>query len=283
MTNILSEHNSIDSLEISDDALAKINLILEDRRNFSLSVYKDKCMKRRIAIRMRACHCLDAAAYCRLLQQSDQELDLLKKNLTIHVSHFFRNPSMFDKLQQTVLPELFLNAGRANQPLRLLSLGCAGGEEAYSIGIILRHFFGRELLRTSVEINAYDIDADILQAARRGEYNEDRLKDILPELKERYFVANGALMQLSVDIREMVSFQLFNIMDIESIVPCHIVLCRNTLIYFNRADQGKILRGIANILPQGGILVLGKSETLTGPIRPLFTSECPAERIYRRL
>ncbi|MHB8120648.1 MAG: CheR family methyltransferase [Desulfuromonadaceae bacterium] len=283
MTNILSAHTLADSPDIGDDALAEINLILETRRNFSISIYKDKCMKRRIAIRMRSCRCLDAAAYCNLLRQSEQELDLLKKNLTIHVSQFFRNPSMFDKLHSTVLPYLFQSTFAHREPLRFYSIGCAGGEEAYSVGITLRQFFTNELQHTSPEIHAYDIDADILQAARQAEYNEDRLKDVTAPIMERYFVPRGARMQLSADIRGMVAFHQQNIMDVASFEPCHLALCRNTLIYFTRPEQEKILRGIAHILPAGGIMILGKSETLVGDVRRLFATICPVERIYRRL
>jgi chemotaxis protein methyltransferase CheR len=283
VTNIISGHALIEFLEISDDALAEISLILEMRRNFSISVYKDKCMKRRITIRMRSCRCYDAAAYCNLLRQSEQELDLLKKTLTIHVSQFFRNPSMFEKLQAEILPSLFQKADAVQEQLRILSLGCAGGEEAYSIGIILREFFPRQLQQTPTEICAFDIDADILQAAMQAEYNEDRLKDLPDYIRERYFTPNGQRMQLSAKVRAMVTFHQQNIMDVETFEPCQLALCRNTLIYFTRPDQEKILRGIANILPTGGILVLGKAETLVGDVRRLFTSVCPVERIYCRL
>lgn len=280
---ILSEHSMFESLEIGDDELAEISTILEMRRNFSMSIYKDKCMKRRVAIRMRSCRCHDAGAYCTLLRQSDQELDLLKKTLTIHVSQFFRNPSLFGKLQHEVFPYLFQKAGAERSNLRLLSLGCAGGEEAYSLGIVLREFFSRELLLISTEIHAFDIDADILQVAIQAEYNEDRLKDLPDALRERHFVPNGSRVRLSADIRAMVAFHQQNIMDVESFESCQLVLCRNTLIYFTRPDQEKILRGIARILPAGGVLVLGKSETLVGDVRGLFATVCPVERIYRRL
>ena len=93
--------------EITDDELAEIGTILSMWRSFNMSAYKDKCMKRRVAIRMRSTRCRDAAEYCNLLRQSPQELDLLQKALTIHVSQFFRNPSMFDKLRDEVLPGLF--------------------------------------------------------------------------------------------------------------------------------------------------------------------------------
>ena len=240
-------------------------------------------MKRRVAIRMRSCRCLDAAAYCNLLRQSEQELDLLKKTLTIHVSQFFRNPSMFAKLQTAVLPYLFQKADAGQERLRFWSLGCAGGEEAYSLGIILRESFARELLHIPTEICAADIDADILLAAAQAEYNEERLKDLPDSIKERYFVPNGPRMQLSAKVREMVTFHHQNIMDVGTFEPCQLALCRNTLIYFTQPDQEKILRGIARILPTDAILVLGKSERLVGDVRGLFTTVCPAERIYRRL
>lgn len=283
MTHILTGQPANDSLEIGDDALAEISLILEMRRNFSMSIYKDKCMKRRVAIRMRSCRCLDAASYCNLLRQSEQELDLLKKTLTIHVSQFFRNPSLFEKLQEEVFPYLFTSLDFNQERFRIWSLGCAGGEEAYSLGIILREFFAGQLLRTPVEICAADIDADILQAALRAEYTEDRLKDLPDSIRERHFAPNGPRMQLSPEIRAMVSFHQQNLMDVETFEPCQLALCRNTLIYFTRPDQEKILRGIAHILRSGGILVLGKSETLVGDVRRLFTTICPVERIYRRL
>ena len=283
MASNFRENALIESLEICDEELAEIGLILEMHRNFSMSVYKDKCMKRRVAIRMRSCRCLDAAAYCNLLRNSEQELDLLKKTLTIHVSQFFRNPSMFEKLQTDIFPYLFHKARAECTNLRFWSLGCAGGEEAYSLGIILREFFPREILQTQTEIRASDIDADILQAARQAEYIEDRLKDLPEKIRERYFVASSSRMRLSQDIRNMVTFHQQNIMAVESFEPCQLALCRNTLIYFTRPEQERILRGIAHIMPVGGILVLGKSETLVGDARKLFTNVCQVERIYRRI
>ncbi|MDD2898213.1 MAG: protein-glutamate O-methyltransferase CheR [Desulfuromonadaceae bacterium] len=283
MTNFLTGQTLVDSLEISDEALAEINVILEDRRNFSMSMYKDKCMKRRVAIRMRSCRCDTTTAYCSLLQDSEKELDLLKKTLTIHVSHFFRNPSMFNQLQTVIFPYLFTLADTSRERFRCLSLGCSSGEEPYSLGIILQEYFAREHLHASVDIHAYDIDSEIIAAAIKAEYNQDRLKELPDFLKERYFSQTGSRMQLSARIREMVAFHQQNIMEVGMIEPCQLVLCRNTLIYFTRTEQEKILHGIAHILMTGGILVLGKSEALVGEARRLFASVCPTERIYRRL
>lgn len=283
MRNVLTGSLNIEHLDIGDDELAEIGTILEMRRNFSMSVYKDKCMKRRVAIRMRACRCIDAAAYCNLLRQSEAELNLLQKALTIHVSQFFRNPSMFEKLHREVLPLLFQDCAEKRTPLRIWSLGCAGGEEAYSLAILLLEHFSGDLKKTLTTIDATDIDEDTLHAARKAEFNSDRLKDLPEELRDRYFQPNGSRMQLASVIRGMVTFYQEDITAVEKFLPCSLALCRNTLIYFTRPDQEKILHGVADILPAGGILVLGKSETLVGEVRRRFASVCPVERIYRRI
>lgn len=281
--NILTGYPLIEQNEVSDDALAEISLILEMKRGFNMTIYKDKCMKRRISIRMRSCRCLDVAEYCNLLRQSDQEINLLQKALTIHVSQFFRNPSTFEKLKNEIIPELFENTKFDSKHFVFYSLGSAGGEEAYSLAIILKEFFPNKLLHSQIDIMAFDIDAEILQSAANAEYYEDRLKELTVSFRQRYFSSSGSRLQLSDEIKKMVTFHQRNIMDVGSFAPCQLILCRNTLIYFTRSDQEKILNGIAQILPYGGILVLGKSETLVGEVRKLFTTVCPIERIYRRL
>lgn len=270
--------------EITDDELVEIGTILSMWRAINMSAYKDKCMKRRIAIRMRSTRCRDAAEYCNLLRQSPQELDLLQKALTIHVSQFFRNPSMFDKLRDDVLPGLFSSCEKnGTGQLRFWCLGCASGEEPFSLAILLKEYFNKELHRVQTIIHGTDIDAETIQAARQGEYNEDRLKEVPANLKERYFRQNGSRFRLVPEIVEMVIFLQGDITRTTKYVPNDLVVCRNTLIYFTRHDQEKILHGIADILPTGGILVLGKSETLVGDARQRFEAICPVERIYRRL
>lgn len=269
--------------EITDDELAEIGTILSMWRGINMSAYKDKCMKRRVAIRMRSTRSRDAAEYCNLLRQSPQELDLLQKALTIHVSQFFRNPSMFDKLRDDVLPGLFSSSKKNGvEKLRFWCLGCAGGEEPFSLAILLREHFSRELRKVQTIIHGTDIDAETILAARQAEYIEDRLKEVPAELKDRYFRQTGSRFRLVPELREMVTFLQGDITRTAEYVSSDLVVCRNTLIYFTRPDQEKILHGVADILPAGGILVLGKSETLVGDVRQRFEALCPVERIYRR-
>jgi chemotaxis protein methyltransferase CheR len=270
--------------EITDDELAEIGAILGRWRPIDISVYKSKCMKRRVAIRMRSTRCRNAADYCNLLRQAPQELDLLLKALTIHVSQFFRNPSMFHKLRDEVLPGLFSScekngAGR----LRFWCLGCAGGEEPYSLAILLREHFSKELRKVQTLILGTDIDAETVRAAQQAEFTEERLKEVPDDLKDRYFRKSGSRFRLVPELREMVTFLQGDIARTIEYESSDLVVCRNTLIYFTRPDQKKILHGVADILPSGGILVLGKSETLVGDVRQRFETICPVERIYRRI
>jgi chemotaxis protein methyltransferase CheR len=270
--------------EISDDELSEIGTILSMWRGINMSAYKDKCMKRRVAIRMRSTRCINAAEYCNLLRQGPQELDLLQKALTIHVSQFFRNPSMFDTLRNDVLPGLFDSCEESGTgSLRFWCLGCAGGEEPYSLAILLREHFSKQLGRIATVIQGTDIDAGTIRSAQQAEFIEERLKEVPADLKDRYFRKIGPRFHLAPEIRDMVTFTQGDITRTSEYAASDLVVCRNTLIYFTRPDQEKILHGVADILPAGGILVLGKSETLVGDVRQRFDSVCPVERIYRRL
>lgn len=278
-------YNAIPVLaEITDDELAEIGTILSMWRGINMSAYKDKYLKRRVAIRMRSTRCRDAAEYCNLLRQSPQELDLLQKALTIHVSQFFRNPSMFDKLRDDVLPGLYNSCEKNGAgKLRFWCLGCASGEEPFSLAILLREHFSKELRKVQTIIHGTDIDAETIRAAQQAEYIEDRLKEVPAELRARYFRQSGSRFRLVPELREMVTFLQGDITRTTEYVASDLVVCRNTLIYFGRSGQEKILHGVADILPAGGILVLGKSETLVGDVRQRFEAVCPVERIYRRL
>lgn len=277
--NVLTGHT-----DITDEELAEVGTILSMWRNFNMSAYKDKCMKRRVAIRIRLTSSRDVSEYCHLLRHNEHELDMLQKALTIHVSQFFRNPSMFNKLRTQVFPELFTSCIKDGSGLmRIVSLGCAGGEEPYSLAILLREYFSTEMRSVRVSIQGIDVDGEILGTAQQADYAEDHIKEVPAALKDRYFRQDGLRFRLVPELREMVSFRQSNISDTAEYGPAHLAICRNTLIYFARPDQEKILHGIAEMLPEDGIMVLGKSETLVGDVRRRFSPVCPVERIYRKL
>ena len=269
-------------LDISPESFGTIGKVLKSLKGFNLDCYKDKCIKRRIGIRVRATHCKTAEDYCDLLLGSEVELELLYKVLTIHVSQFFRNPLTFRKIKEEIIPQLIQQCkNRDHRELRLWSVGCASGEEPYSLAIILKEHFQEDLQDLNVSILATDVDADTLQAARAGVYGEDRMAEVPDPVKTRYFKQVGSKYHLLPDIKEMVTFRQSDLFDTSSYAVSDLILCRNVLIYFERSQQQKIMAGFATVLEQGGFLVLGKSETLFGPSRELFNTVCPIERIYR--
>jgi len=263
--------------EISPETFEMIGQVLKTHCGFSLSGYKDKCVKRRINIRVRATQSPTSEAYGKLLTGDAAERDNLLRVLTIHVSHFFRNPSTFEKLAREILPQLL----EERQCVRIWSVGCAGGEEPYSLALIMREHFAAALAGGQAVIRATDVDATTLEAARDACYRPDRLTEVAPELLARWFTPDGERFRLSREIRGLVDFGQSDLNDPETSEECDLILCRNVLIYFERGKQEEILNGFADTLKSGGTLVLGKSETLFGSARKRFRTVCPIERIYR--
>ena len=265
--------------EIAPDTFDVIGRILKARSGFSLDGYKDKCVKRRIQIRVRATQSPSAEAYGLLLTESPAEQEHLLRVLTIHVSHFFRNPSVFRRLSGEVIPELL----GARRELNLMSVGCAGGEEPYTLALILREHFADALQKGRFSIRGLDVDAATLEQAREALYHPDRLAEVPAEMLSRWFAREGERYRLDQEIRSQVGFARADLNHPPAWDPCDLILCRNVLIYFERERQETILNRFADALAPGGVLVLGKSETLFGRARARFKTVCPVERIYRAI
>jgi chemotaxis protein methyltransferase CheR len=268
--------------EISPETFDIIGQVLKAHSGFSLEGYKDKCVKRRINIRVRATQSPSPEAYGALLTRNSAELDHLLRVLTIHVSHFFRNPSTFEKLSRETIPQL-IEGRRGLRGIRLLSAGCAGGEEPYSLALIMQERFPGSVAAGHISIRATDVDAATLEAARGGLYHPDRLAEVAPARLARWFTPEGERYRLSQEIRNLVQFSQADLNDPATVEECDLILCRNVLIYFERGRQEAILNGFADSLKSGGILVLGKSETLFGSARRRFRTVCPVERIYQAI
>lgn len=275
-------HNALP--ELSNEQFAMILGLLELKaRQPLITAYKESCIRRRIAARIRRSGCRDVEQYIQLLQADAAEAERLNNSLMIHVSQFFRNPSLFDALQQNILPGLVRKADqRGDRVVRLWSHGCSAGEEPYSLAMLLLESFTEELRQGRFEILATDVDSRTLAAARQGLYNEASLRELSLARRERFFSHNGAGWQLNPAVLQLVSFRQMDLQQVNQYGAADLVLCRNTLIYFYRTVQLKILHGLANILPQDGILVLGKSESLPAALRDRFETVDPEERIYCR-
>ena len=266
--------------DLTDDEFAAITLLLRERRQFDLDQYKDRCIRRRIAKRLRSCKVVDVASYLKRLEMDRDELDTLLATISIHVSQFFRNPDTYRILEQKILPDLYRRARAAGRTeLTLWSAGCASGEEPYSLALLVDDMNARDL---KINILATDVSKPVLDTARSGTYEALRLKEVPPDVLDKYFHAEDDHYQVIERIRNQVEFRHHNIMTASNYPPADLILCRNVMIYFTRVEQERILTRFAATLPEHGVLVLGRSETMTDDIRRYYQSEFPVERVYRR-
>ncbi len=267
---------------ISQRDFDRIRRIVSTLTGLSLNGYKESCIKRRLAVRVRSSGHASAEAYADFLLHDANEARALIKTLTIHVSKFFRNPTTFAAIRGTVLPELFDRCRREGTGLSIASIGCASGEEPYTVAMIILDAFAQERAGTDLTIIGTDIDQDILQCADRAVYDRERLEETSSSFRKRYFTCRAGAYHLNSEIRRMVTLHHHDLLKSVPEGLWDMILCRNVLIYFERRHQETIVRGFANALRAGGYLVLGRAETLCGAVRELFRTVCPVERIYQK-
>ena len=233
---------------------------LAEQRGFDFRGYKPTSLERRFRRRMFQLSLGTFDDYRDYLQKHPEEINHLLNTILINVTEFFRDPAAWEVLRKEILPPMLkkLTSGSA---FRAWSAGCASGEEAYSVAIILCEFFGGRLPEYDVKIYATDIDEDALVTARRGEFPADALRRIRPEWRSKYFHAAKGIARVNRDIRRLVIFGRSNLVQDAPISHVNLLLCRNLLIYFNPELQRQILARLYYALQPGGILFLGKSES----------------------
>jgi len=267
--------------EVDDAGFAALTAKIARERAFGCSSYKEKCLRRRIAVRMRARGVHVFSDYAALLDRDAVEYERLIDTLTINVTKLFRNWSTFDAMARLVVPILWEGATR---PIRGWSAGCSSGEEPYSLAILLhRHaaMRGETADASRVQVLASDIDRASLEAARRGQFAEAAFVDTPDDIRRRYFCLRPPF-EIVPEVRPLVSFERRDLIVDPSPGGMQFITCRNVLIYFDRATQEHLFQRFHDALAPGGFLILGKVETLLGPTRSLFAAVDPRERIFRR-
>jgi chemotaxis protein methyltransferase CheR len=251
----------------------------------ALGDYKEKVLRRRIAVRMRARNAASYGEYGALLNGDADELEKLKDALTINVTRLYRNPETWDRLRTLVLPELLEKRDGA---VRVWSAGCSSGEEPYTLALCLAEEAtraGKPSWVGKAQITATDIDEAVMHKARGGRYAATQFVEMPVGLTDRYFREAGP------DTREVVPL-LRKIVHVERQdllreppphPPYDLVVCRNVVIYFDREGQERLFDKFADALVTGGYLLLGKVETLLGPARDRLELIDVRERIYRRV
>jgi chemotaxis protein methyltransferase CheR len=253
-------------------------------RGFACASYKEKCLRRRIAVRMRARGVHTYGDYARVLDSDSGEYDRLLDALTINVTKLFRNWPVYEVLAEHVVPTLW-NAD--DRQIHVWSAGCSSGEEPYSLAILFHRYAALrgQLARIErVDVLGTDIDRASLAAAERGQFGEAAFDETPAELRERYFSAQPPFT-VAPAIRATARFRRLDLL--EDAPPraggFQLITCRNVLIYFDRDTQERLLSRFYEVLAPNGVLVLGKVETLLGPVRSRFAAIDARERIFRRV
>jgi chemotaxis methyl-accepting protein methylase len=251
-------------------------------RGFACANYKDGCLRRRVAVRMRARGSADFAAYAALLRSDAAEYDRLMDALTINVTRLYRDADVWDTLARDVLPGLW---DAVPDGLNVWSAGCSSGEELYTLAALLhRHAERTQTLPRlrDTHILGTDIDARVLAAARIGRYPELAFKEMPPALRDRYFHGVGT-RTAAPELQALVRVERRDLL-LDAAPPMRVDLlcCRNLLIYLDREGQERIFQRFHAALAPHGRLVLGKVETMLGPARRLFEPVHPRQRIFRK-
>src|SRR5215211_2292296 len=243
---------------MGDPGLEALLEFLKRARGFDFTGYKRASLERRFRRRMDTVGCAGYGDYLDYLEVQPEEFEALFNTLLINVTGFLRDPAAWHVLRDEVLPEL-LERRDGDQPLRVWSAGCASGEEAYSIAMLLAEQLGPEVYRDRVKIYGTDIDEEALANARSAVYTAKQLDDVPQAMRERYFERADTRFAFRSDLRRTVIFGRNNLLQDAPISRLDLLLCRNTLMYFTAETQARVLRHLHFALGERGTLMLGKS------------------------
>ena len=266
---------------VDEEVLRRIFAYLRVRTGHDFSQYKRSTVLRRIARRMQVTRTDDLQGYYGALREKPDETSALLSDLLISVTTFFRDPAIFEALKRDVLPKVFEDK-KGGEPLRIWVAGCATGEEAYTVAILLLEEASRHELRPPLQIFASDLDARALSVAREGRYPATIEGDVDEERLRRFFVRESDGFRIRQEIRDCILFANHNLLKDPPFSRIDLITCRNLLIYLNRDLQQDARTTFHYVLRPGGYLLLGGSESADSPAG-LFQCVDRNARIYQSL
>jgi two-component system, chemotaxis family, CheB/CheR fusion protein len=264
-----------------DDAFEETMHLLQRQGGINFREYKPATVMRRLERRMQVRHTPDLANYVRLLDNDRGELAVLRRELLIPVTSFFRDPEAFENLAETVVQTIVAERAE-NQPIRVWVAGVSTGEEAYTLAILFAEAFDRARRWPNFKLFATDVEQQNVEVGGAGVFSEAITAEISPERLERFFYKRGNHFVVKNEIRQSIVFARHNLLEDPPFTRMDLVSCRNLLIYFRSQAQERALRRIQYALAPGGFLFLGPSETLA-ELQSDFTAVSSKHKIYRIL
>ena len=220
-----------------------------------LSSYKEKQMRRRIDTLITKNKVSSYDAYVELIKKDKETFEQFVNFLTINVSEFYRNPEQWKLLENDIIPELIHKFGKN---IKIWSAACSTGDEPYSLVMA----FSRHLPLNQIKVIATDLDKQVLDTARMGLYNEKSISGVPEEFKKKYFTKVGNSYQISNEIKSRVEFKEHNLLKDPYPSGCHLIVCRNVLIYFTEEAKEEIYKKFNSSLAKDGILFIGSTEQI---------------------
>ncbi|MGC2238520.1 MAG: CheR family methyltransferase [Pyrinomonadaceae bacterium] len=263
-------------IEEQQSALREIFTHLRVRTGHDFTNYKRATVLRRIERRINVRVLPNLPAYAAYLRANNDETQALLKDLLISVTNFFRNKKAFQYLEAEIIPKI-LEGKKSGEQIRLWVAGCATGEEAYSLAMLLAEKINAAPDAPTVQIFATDIDEDAIASARNGFYTLNDAADVSPERLRRFFTKEKEGYRIRRELRELILFAKHNLLKDPPFSRLDLATCRNLLIYFNRTAQERAMETFHFALQPGGYLFLGSSESVDGA-NDLYT---PVSREYR--
>ncbi|CAN5852183.1 hypothetical protein BH11PSE13_BH11PSE13_32300 [soil metagenome] len=270
--------DSVDA-QRAESALQEVMTLLRNYTQHDFRHYKRATVLRRIERRLQVNRLADLPAYRDFLHAHPDESGPLLQDMLISVTNFFRDRESFEALEREVIPQIVESKGPGD-PVRAWVAGCATGEEAYSLSILLNEHAAQQLQAVDVQIFATDIDERAIGVARKGLYPDGIIEDVPPSRLRNFFVKELHQYRVAGSVREPVLFAVHNLLRDPPFSRLDLICCRNLLIYLDRNAQAHVLEMFRVALKPGGYLFLGTSES-ADVVGSLFTAIDKKHRIYR--
>ncbi|GLS24403.1 chemotaxis protein methyltransferase 3 [Marinibactrum halimedae] len=254
----------IEQHSLSDQEFAYLCQLVHDSTGIVLTEQKRQMVYRRLMRRTRELKITSFSEYCKLLKKADnEEMVNFINAITTNLTSFFREEHHFDFLRESYFPKILSDNSKR---LRCWSAGCSTGEEAYSLAITINDVFSSVMSSWDIKVLATDLDTQVLETACNGIYAENRIEEIPESIKLKWFKPgsgeNEGLVKVKKDLRRLISFKQLNLL---SLWPMRgqfdVIFCRNVMIYFDRDTQKKLIDRFCDLLPSGGFLMTGHSES----------------------
>jgi len=267
--------------DTAPEAFEQVIRLLRTHTGYNFRNYKTGTLNRRIQRRMSLYRCATLDEYVDQLRESSTEVQALFKDLLISVTRFFRDAEAWEAMAAEVIPALVRNKS-TGETVRIWVPGCATGEEAYSLAMLLSEEIERQFAAIEIQIFATDIDDDAIAVARDGSYPDSIQQDVSPERLRRFFVEEKGRYRVIKRLRQMTVFAVQNLIGDPPFSNLDLISCRNLMIYLDNTVQSQVMDIARFALVKDGYLFLGTSESL-GRHQEYFEPVAAPERIFRKL